>query len=179
MQHMETTDAGVKINFLVPTRGLMGYRNEFTIDTKGEGILTSVFHSFQPHAGSIERSSFGSMVSMATGKALGFSLANLGQRGVLYIEPNTEVYEGQVIGYTSRGDELQVNPTKGKQLTNMRASGSDEQVKITPPYLLDLERGLGIMDADEYLEITPDAIRLRKAILREADRKRQQRQSKG
>lgn len=175
MQNMEHSDAGVKLSFLVPTRGLMGYRNEFTVDTKGEGILTSVFHSFNKHVGSIERSSFGSMISMATGKALGFSLANLGQRGVLYIEPNTEVYEGQVIGYTSRGDELQVNPTKGKQLTNMRASGSDEQLKLSPPFLLSLERGLGMMSADEYLEITPDAIRLRKSILNEAKRKQHER----
>ncbi len=172
MQEMTPTDAGTKLVFHVPTRGLMGYRNEFTIDTKGEGIFTSVFHSFLPHVGYIERSEYGSMVSMATGKALGFSIANLQQRGVLYIHPNTEVYEGQVIGYTSKGEELMVNPTKGKQLTNMRASGSDESIKLIPPFELSLERGLGMMGDDEYLEVTPDAIRLRKEYLKESDRKR-------
>lgn len=178
MQEMTSTDAGTKLVFHIPTRGLMGYRNEFIIDTKGEGIFTSVFHSFMPYVGNIERSEFGSMVSMATGKALGFSIANLQQRGVLYIHPNTDVYEGQVIGYTSKGEELMVNPTKGKQLTNMRASGSDEAIKIIPPFELSLERGLGMMGEDEYLEVTPDAIRLRKEHLKEADRKRNERMSK-
>lgn len=172
MQNMQQTAAGTKIVFLVPTRGLMGFRNEFTIDTKGEGILTAVFHAFMPYAGEIERSEFGSMISMATGKALGFSLANLQQRGVLYIEPTDEVYEGQVVGYTSRGEEMIVNPTKGKQLTNMRASGSDENIKLIPPYTLTLERGLGMMGNDEYLEVTPDAVRLRKQFLKESDRKK-------
>jgi GTP-binding protein len=172
MQEMTPTDAGTKLVFHVPTRGLMGYRNEFIIDTKGEGIFTTVFHSFMPYVGMIERSEFGSMVSMATGKALGFSLANLQQRGVLYIDPNTEVYEGQVIGYTSKGEEMMVNPTKGKQLTNMRASGTDENIKLIPPFLLSLERGLGMMGDDEYLEVTPDAVRLRKEFLKESDRKR-------
>ena len=147
----------------------------YIIDTKGEGIFTSVFHAFMPYVGDIERSEFGSMISMAQGKALGFSIANFQQRGVLYIHPNTEVYEGQVIGYTSKGEELMVNPTKGKQLTNMRASGSDEAIKIIPPFELTLERGLGMMGEDEYLEVTPDAIRLRKQYLKESERKRSER----
>jgi len=172
MQEMVTTDAGTKIVFHVPTRGLMGYRNEFTIDTKGEGILTSVFYQFMKHVGEIERSEFGSMISMATGKALGFALGNLQQRGVLYIDPNTEVYEGQVIGYSSKGEEMMVNPTKGKQLTNVRASGTDEAIKLVPPYEITLERGLGMMGSDEYLEVTPDAVRLRKSFLKESDRKK-------
>ncbi len=172
MQNMEQTDAGTRLVFLIPTRGLMGYRNEFTTDTKGEGILTSVFHSFMPYVGQIERSEFGSMISMASGKALGFALGNLQARGVLYIGPNTDVYEGQVIGYSSRGEEMLVNPTKGKQLTNMRASGSDETIKIVPPFEITLERGLGMMGDDEYLEVTPDAVRLRKAGLKESDRKK-------
>lgn len=172
MQEMTPTQAGLKLVFHVPTRGLMGYRNEFTIDTRGEGILTTVFHSFQPYVGQIERSEFGSMVSMITGKALGFALGNLQARGVLYIEPNVDVYEGQVIGYTSKGDEMLANPTKGKQLTNMRASGSDEAIKLIPPLEITLERGLGMMGNDEYLEVTPDAIRLRKEFLKEGERKR-------
>ena len=172
MQNMVQTDAGTKLVFHVPTRGLMGYRNEFTIDTKGEGILTSVFHEFMPHVGTIERSDFGSMISMATGKALGFALAGLQARGVMYIPANTEVYEGQVIGYSSKGEELMVNPTNGKQLTNMRASGSDDTIKLIPPFEITLERGLGMMGDDEYLEVTPDAIRLRKKYLTESERKK-------
>lgn len=172
MQEMKPDQAGVRLVFHVPTRGLMGYRNEFIIDTKGEGILTSVFHSFMPYVGAIEKSEFGSMISMATGKALAFALGGLQKRGVLYIEPNTEVYEGQVIGYSSKGDEMMVNPTKGKQLTNMRASGTDEAIRLLPPYEMTLERGLGMMGDDEYLEVTPDAIRLRKEFLKESDRKK-------
>ena len=172
MQEMVQKPAGTRIVFLVPTRGLMGFRNEFTIDTKGEGILTSVFHAFMPYAGGIERSEFGSMISMATGKALGFALGGLQQRGVLYIEPTNEVYEGQVVGYTTKGEEMMVNPTKGKQLTNMRASGSDENIKLVPPFKLTLERGLGMMGSDEYLEVTPDAVRLRKQYLKESERKK-------
>jgi len=122
------------------------------------------------YVGAIEKTEYGSMVSMAQGKALGFALANLQERGVLYISPNTEVYEGMVIGYTVKGEDMAVNPTKGKQLTNMRASGSDESIKLIPPFTLTLERGLGIMSDDEYLEVTPDAIRLRKQYLTEIAR---------
>lgn len=172
MTSMEKEDAGTRMIFKVPTRGLLGYQNEFIIDTKGEGIMTSVFSEFSPHAGDIKKTEYGSMVSMATGKALGFSLANLQERGTLYIEPGQEVYEGMVIGYTSKGEDLMVNPTKGKQLTNMRASGNDETIKIVPPFPLTLERALGMMREDEYLEVTPDAIRLRKQFLTESERKR-------
>ena len=112
------------------------------------------------------------MISMTTGKALGFSLANLQDRGVLYIGPSTEVYEGMVIGYTIKGQDMTVNPTKGKQLTNMRASGSDGQIQLTPPFNLTLENGLGMMREDEYLEITPKEVRLRKKYLTENERKK-------
>lgn len=175
MSNMDTKNGQTRIIFTVPTRGLLGYRNEFVVDTKGEGILTAVFAGFQPYAGSVLKTELGSMVSMATGKALGFALANLQERGTLYIEPNTEVYEGMVIGNTSKGEDLMVNPTKGKQLTNMRASGSDETIKIIPPFDLTLEKALGLLRADEYLEVTPDAIRIRKQFLRESDRKRAER----
>ncbi len=172
MMHMETKDNHAKMIFQVPTRGLLGYRNEFIIDTKGEGIMTSVFHSFQPQAGEINKTEYGSMVSMATGKALGFSLANLQERGVLYIAPSADVYEGMVIGYTSKGEDMVVNPTKGKQLTNMRASGSDGVLQLIPPFELTLERAMGMMREDEYLEVTPENIRLRKKWLTENERKR-------
>jgi len=175
MKHMETKGKQARLVFDVPTRGLLGYRNEFVIDTKGEGILTTVFLNFQPYAGEIKRTEYGSMISMATGKALGFSLYNLQDRGVLYIAATTQVYEGMVIGYTSKGADMMVNPTKGKQLTNMRASGSDEAIRLTPPFELTLERGLGMMNADEYLEVTPTDVRLRKQYLTENDRKRVER----
>ena len=172
MMEMRPEHGQIRMTFHVSTRGLLGYRNEFIIDTKGEGILTSVFLKFAPFAGAIQKTEFGSMVSMASGKALGFSLDTLQDRGVLYIGPTAEVYEGMVIGYTSKGEDMTVNPTKGKQLTNMRASGSDGQIQLTPPFDLTLERALGMMREDEYLEITPKNVRLRKKFLTENERKR-------
>ncbi len=151
-----------RLSFEAPTRGLLGYRSQFVLDTKGEGIFSSRFIEFRPHAGEIVKRQVGSMVSMASGKALGFSLYNLQDRGVLYISPATDVYEGQVIGNTSKGEEMFVNPTKGKQLTNMRASGTDEAINLVPPYTLTIERGLEVMADDEYLEVTPQSVRLRK-----------------
>ncbi len=172
MTNMVDDHAQKRITFDVPTRGLLGYANEFVIATRGEGIMTSVFKDFMPYAGSIIKTEYGSMISMAKGKALGFSLANLQERGVLYIGAATEVYEGMVIGYTTKGEDMIVNPTKGKQLTNMRASGSDENIKLIPPFDLTLERALGMMGEDEYLEITPTDIRLRKKLLTESERKK-------
>lgn len=160
----------VRLTFEGPTRGLLGYRSQFVLDTKGEGILSSRFIEFRSYAGEIVKRAVGSMISMAAGKALGFSLWNLQDRGVLYIGPGVEVYEGQVIGNTSKGEEMTVNPTKGKQLTNMRASGSDEAIMLIPPYTLSIERGLEVMTEDEYLEITPQSVRLRKQWLTELER---------
>lgn len=162
MKDMRTHDNSVRLIFEGPTRGLLGYRSQFVLDTKGEGIFSSRFVEFRPYAGEITKRAVGSMISMAAGKALGFSLWNLQDRGTLYIKPAVEVYEGQVIGNTSKGEQMFVNPTKGKQLTNMRASGSDEAMYLVPPYELTIERGLEVMGEDEYLEITPDSVRLRK-----------------
>lgn len=155
-----------------PTRGLLGYRSHFIIDTKGEGIMASRVVGFKPHCGELARRSTGSMVSMTTGKALGYSLNNLQTRGQLYIDPNTEVYEGMVIGNTTKGDELTVNPTRGKQLTNMRAAGSDDNIQLAPAWKITIERGLEVMEDDELLEITPKSVRLRKEFLTELDRSR-------
>ena len=160
----------VRLTFEGPTRGLLGYRSQFVIDTKGEGILSSRFIGYRPYAGEIRKRAVGSMISMVSGKALGFSLWNLQDRGVLYIIPATEVYEGMVIGNTSKGEEMAVNPTKGKQLTNMRSSGSDEALTLVPPYTITIERGLEVMNEDEYLEITPHFVRLRKQGLTELER---------
>jgi len=177
MTDMKKADDGTHMLFEIPTRGILGYRNEFVVDTKGEGIFASRFTEFKPYAGEIERKSTGSMISGVTGKALGFSLYNLQSRGILYIPAAVDVYEGQVIGNTTKGDEMTVNPTKGKQLTNMRASGKDDAIALTPPSELTIEKGLEIMSADEYLEITPDSVRLRKQGLTENDRKRAGRNS--
>ncbi|OGN13701.1 MAG: GTP-binding protein TypA [Candidatus Yanofskybacteria bacterium RIFCSPHIGHO2_02_FULL_43_22] len=170
MMNMAQRHGEVRITFEIPTRGLLGFRNEFMIDTKGEGILASHFIGFRPYAGEIKKRSVGSMVSMETGKALGFSLYNLQDRGKLYIGPNTEVYEGMVIGDVSKGNDMAVNPIKGKKLTNMRASGSDENIILVPPSPITLETGLEIMQSDEYLEVTPNNIRLRKRYLTENGR---------
>ena len=172
MTNMVDEGAGKRLIFEMPTRGLLGYRNEFVIDTKGEGILTSLMIGFRPYAGNIIKTERGSMISMAQGKALDFSLANLQERGTLYIAAGDEIYEGMVVGNTSKGEDMVVNPTKGKQLTNMRASGSDGTTKITPPMDLTLEKALGMMRDDEYLEITPEIVRLRKAYLTETERKK-------
>ncbi|MBT7008326.1 MAG: translational GTPase TypA, partial [Candidatus Jacksonbacteria bacterium] len=167
MMEMKTKDSQTRLLFEIPTRGLLGLRSEFMIDTRGEGIMASRVIGFRAHVGDIKRREVGSMVSMITGKALGFALFNLQNRGVLYISPNVEVYEGMVVGNVSKGDDMGVNPTKGKQLTNMRASGTDEALTLTPPLDLTLERGLEIMGDDELLEITPESIRLRKKILKQ------------
>jgi len=170
MTSMNPEHGNTKIIFEIPTRGLLGYRNEFVVDTKGEGIIYTRVIGFKDHVGTIEKHEVGSMISMIKGKALGFSLYNLQNRGTLYIEATTEVYEGMVIGNVSKGDDLAVNPIKGKQLTNMRASGADEAIRLTPPQTLSLERGMSIMSDDEYLEITPKNIRLRKQLLTESER---------
>lgn len=162
----------LRFTFEGPTRELLGYRNQFVVDTKGEGILSARVLGFKPHTGEVYRRTVGSMVSMATGKALGYSLWGLQERGTLYIGPGTEVYAGQVIGNVAKGHDMDVNPTKGKQLTNMRASGSDEAIELIPPFKLTIERGLEIMANDEYLEITPKSVRLRKQYLTKSDRAR-------
>ena len=170
MKDLKVHENQVRLIFEGPTRGLLGYRNQFVLDTKGEGILSSRVLGFREYAGEIKKRAVGSMISMASGKALGFSLWNLQERGVLYIHPATEVYEGQVIGNTSKGEEMTVNPTKGKNLTNVRASSSDEAINLIPPYEITIERGLEVMAEDEYLEITPLSVRLRKQQLTENDR---------
>jgi GTP-binding protein len=175
LQNLTQHDNLVRLTLLGPTRGLLGYKNAFVIDTRGEGIMSSRVVGFEPHAGEIKKRQVGSMISMASGKALGYALWMLQERGQLYIGPATDVYEGMVIGNTSKGEEMVVNPTKGKNLTNVRASGSDEAITLVPPYLLTIERGLEVMAEDEYLEITPNSVRLRKQFLTESDRAKSRR----
>ncbi len=161
-----------RITFEIPTRGLLGYRGEFIIDTKGEGIMSSRVIGFKEYAGEIKKREYGAMTSMIAGKAVAFALANLQERGILYVGHGTEVYEGMVVGNVLKGDDMSVNPTKGKQLTNMRASGTDEAIVLNPVFSLNIERGLEVMNEDEYLEITPKSVRLRKKYLTELDRKK-------
>jgi GTP-binding protein len=170
MTYMNSNNGATRLTFDIPTRGLLGYRNQFVVDTKGQGIMSSRFTAFKNYAGEIEKKAVGSMISMENGKAVAFALDNLQTRGVLYIGHGTEVYVGMVIGNTSKGEEMEVNPTKGKQLTNMRASGTDEATVLVPPLEITIERGLEIMNSDEYLEITPSTVRLRKKFLTKTDR---------
>ncbi len=176
MTNMRMEQNHTIIIFEIPTRGFLGYRGEFMTNTRGEGIIYSRVIGFRSYIGKIKHRTVGSMVSMTNGKSLGFSLWNLQKRGEIYIDPGTEVYEGMVIGNVSKGKDMAVNPTKGKELTNMRAKGSDEAITLTPPTKLTLERGLEIMSDDEYLEITPKSIRLRKQLLTEVGRVRAKRQ---
>ncbi len=175
MKDMVSKQGIARIIFDIPTRGLLGYRGEFIIDTKGEGIMSSRVTGFREYAGEIKKREYGSMVSMIAGKAVAFALANLQERGILYVGHGTEVYEGMVVGNVLKGEDMSVNPTKGKQLTNMRASGTDEAIVLNPIFTLTIERGLEVMNADEYLEITPKSVRLRKKYLTEIDRAKSKR----
>ena len=174
---MRAEDGHTRLIFEAPTRGLLGYRGEFVVSTKGLGILSSRFIDFKKYAGEIDHHDVGAMISMEAGKCLAFSLDNLQQRGVLYVGPSAEVYAGQVIGNSSKGEDLYVNPTKGKQLTNMRASGSDEGIFLVPPFKLDIERAMEVMNDDEYIEITPTSVRLRKILLTQQARSKAQRKT--
>jgi GTP-binding protein len=163
----------VRIEALVPSRGLIGFRTEFLTLTSGTGILTSSFaHYGTVKQGDVAGRPNGVMISMINGTVLGYALFNLQERGRLFVEPGVEVYEGMVVGIHARGSDMVVNPTKGKQLTNMRASGSDENIILTPPIKLTLESALEFIDDDELVEVTPKSIRLRKKFLKEHERKR-------
>lgn len=168
--HMTEKEGIIRMLIEMPTRGLLGYRGQFVVDTKGEGILASRFIGFKDYAGEIKKRDVGSMTSMVNGKIIAFSLWTLQERGVLYVEHGEEVYEGMVIGNVTKGDEMTVNPTKSKQLSNMRSSGTDEAITVKPPFRLTIERGLEIMADDEYIEITPKNVRLRKKLLTDQDR---------
>ena len=169
----------VRLDFVVPSRSLIGFRSHFMTLTSGSGIMNHIFDHYGPMlAGEFGIRQNGVLVSMLAGKVLGFALFNLQGRGRLLIGANVKVYEGQIIGIHSRGNDLAVNPTKGKQLTNMRASGTDENIVLTPPVKLSLEQSLEFVNDDELVEVTPNFIRLRKRLLKEVDRKRADRSKK-
>ncbi|UOR37288.1 translational GTPase TypA [Helicobacter pylori] len=166
------SDGYTRLEFEIPARGLIGYRSEFLTDTKGEGVMNHSFLEFRPFSGSVESRKSGALISMENGEATAFSLFNIQERGTLFINPQTKVYVGMVIGEHSRDNDLDVNPIKSKHLTNMRASGSDDAIKLTPPRTMVLERALEWIEEDEILEVTPLNLRIRKKILDPNMRKR-------
>ncbi|WP_104758687.1 translational GTPase TypA [Helicobacter bizzozeronii] len=165
-------DGYSRLEFEIPARGLIGYRSEFLTDTKGEGVMNHSFLEFRPFSGSVESRKNGALVSMENGEATAFSLFNIQERGTLFIGAQTKVYVGMVIGEHSRDNDLEVNPIKSKHLTNMRASGSDDAIKLTPPRLMALERALEWIEEDELLEVTPLNLRIRKKVLDPTARRR-------
>lgn len=172
MKNLEHYDNGrVRIEFEVPARGLLGFRGQFLTDTRGAGIATFSFHGYQPYKGEITMRTKGALVSMEGGQVTAYALDTLQERGTLFVKPGDKVYEGMIIGENSRDDDMDVNPCKGKKLTNMRASGSDDTVKIEPPRMMNLETCMEWIMPDELIEITPDSIRLRKKVLRATLRK--------
>ncbi|MCI5614766.1 MAG: translational GTPase TypA [Clostridia bacterium] len=165
MLEMTPVGSRMKLEFLVPARGLFGYRNEFLTDTKGEGIMASVFDSYAPFKGEVSRRNTGSLVSFETGESVAYGLFNAQERGALFIGPGVPVYEGMIVGMTPKAEDIMVNVCKRKQLTNMRAAGSDEALRLTPPRQMSLEQCMEFLADDELLEVTPKSLRMRKRIL--------------
>ena len=178
-QSMTPVGNRTKLEFLVPSRGLFGYRNEFLTDTKGEGIMASVFEKYAPMKGEIQRRSTGSLVAFETGDAVTYGLFNAQERGTLFIGAGTPVYAGMIVGETPKAEDISVNVCKKKQLTNMRASGSDDALRLTPPKQLSLEQCLEFLADDELLECTPENLRLRKRILDHGERMKLASKKKG
>ena len=172
MSNMIENNGIVSLDFRVPTRWLLWFKSEFTTMTKGEGLLSSSFDCFEQYKGHIEKRAVGSMISMENGKTMAYSLFNLQDRGRLFVEPATEIYEGMIIGESNKDQDLAVNSTKNKKLTNVRASGTDEALKLITPKIMTLEEAIDYISEDEYVEVTPLSIRLRKKFLTEGERKR-------
>ena len=167
-----------RIEFEIPARALIGFRGQFLTDTKGEGVMNHSFLEFRPYSGGVESRPYGALISMENGEALAYSLFNLQDRGVLFIKPQTKVYEGMIVGEHAKNNDLVVNPIKGKAQSNVRSSGADEAIKLVPPRDMSLERALEWIEEDELLEITPQNIRIRKKFLKESDRRREARKTK-
>ncbi len=172
MKNMVARDGSVRLEYEIPTRGLLGLRGEFMTDTRGEGTLSHNFLKFAPHRGSIERRTTGSIISGENGKTTGYAIDTLQERGTLFVAPGLDIYEGMVIGMSSKAESMTVNAIREKKLTNMRASSADIAIQVAPPLDMNLERALEYIDSDEYVEVTPQNIRIRKKHLKETDRKR-------
>lgn len=177
MKTMTNENINTIMEFEIPTRGLLGFRSSFVVLTKGEGTLYHSFSHFAPHCGKIEKRTVGSLISGSTGTATGYALYNLQERGPIFINPATEVYEGMIIGEHNQGTDLVVNPLKGKKLSNVRASGSDDAITLITPIEVGLEKALEYIKDDEFVEVTPKSIRLRKKYLTDQDRRREKRES--
>ena len=178
LQDMRPSGAGkTRLVFHAPSRGLIGYHGEFLTDTRGTGVMNRLFHSYGPYRGPIPGRRNGALIANAEGTAVAYALWNLEERGPMFIDPGTAVYQGMLIGEHSRGNDLEVNVLKGKQLTNIRAAGKDEAVRLTPPRRMSLEQAIAYIEDDELVEITPKSIRLRKRFLNPEDRKRAKKQA--
>jgi GTP-binding protein len=172
LQDVLSYDSKVRMEFKIPARGLLGLRNIFLTETRGTGTMSHRFLGYEPFCGPIPARTRGSLISLETGKTTGYSLDGIQQRGDLFIEPGVEVYEGMIIGEHSRENDLDVNPTKGKKLTNMRSSGADDAIQLAPPRPFSLEQSLDWIKADELVEVTPENVRMRKRYLKQNERKR-------
>ena len=178
MVNMEPAEDGhTKIEFKIPARGIIGYRTEFLTDTKGEGTMNHIFDSYEPYKGDIQARTRGTIVAFEAGKSITYGLYNAQDKGELFIGPGVEVYEGMIVGLNSRGEDLAINVCKEKHLTNTRASGSDEALRLVPPIQMSLEKAIEFIQDDELVEVTPKSIRLRKKILNNKDRERAARQN--
>lgn len=179
MQDMRPSGGGkVRLEFLVPSRGLIGYQGEFLTDTRGTGIMNRLYHGYAPYKGEVEGRRNGVLIGMEQGDAVAYALFNLQDRGIMFVKPQDKVYGGMIVGQHSRDNDLEVNVLKGKQLTNIRASGSDEAIRLTPPKLMSLEEMIAYIQEDELVEVTPKSLRLRKALLCPHERKRASRDKK-
>ena len=178
MLQMTPQGSRTRLEYLIPSRGLLGYRSEFLTDTRGEGIMNSVFDSYQPFRGEVTRRFTGSLIAFETGEAVAYGLFGAQDRGVLFIGPGTPVYEGMVVGYSPKQDDIAVNVCRKKQMTNMRASGSDEALRLVPPRRMSLEECLEFLADDELLEVTPQNLRLRKRTLNNSQRMKEQSRAK-
>ncbi len=178
MVSLQPMDGINRLEFVIPARGLIGFRTEFLTDTRGTGVMTHTFHEYAPYKGPITGRKNGVLIAIETGITVAYSLWSLQERGILFVNPGTEVYEGMIIGQNAKDNDLVVNPSREKKLTNVRASGSDEQIRLTPPHILTLEQALEYIAEDELVEVTPKSIRLRKKFLNETDRKRSEKKSK-
>lgn len=155
----------MKLEFVIPERGLLGYRNDFMTDTRGEGIMNTVFYGFEPMKGVVPRRPYGALVAFETGEAVTYGMYNAQGRGVLFIDPQTQVYAGMVVGYNPKQEDLSVNVCKRKHVTNMRASGSDDSLRLETPKRMSLEECIEFIEQDEMLEVTPKSLRIRKITL--------------
>jgi GTP-binding protein len=178
MQEMRPSGGGkLRLTFLAPTRGLIGYHGEFLTDTSGTGVMSRLFHGYAPYKGPVEGRRTGVLISNSQGAAVAYALWNLEERGPMFVNPGADVYQGMIIGAHSRGNDLDVNPRKGKQLSNIRTTSKDEAVKLTPPILMSLEEAIAYIEDDELVEVTPGAVRLRKRFLDPHARKRHERRA--